>query len=258
MTDFYETQTANCDKHGEFEQKVMSGFKKGEVICISRCPECLREQEEEKTKRDEAQKKYEHQHLIKRCVQNFKETTPRRFEGCSFETYKPTCKEANAALKACKTYASQFESVGANGAGLIFCGKLGTGKTHLALSIAREVARTGRECRYVNLLDLIRYIRASWKDGGNEEGEILYRISNYDLLIIDEIGVQNGTENEKTMLFDIINSRYENMLPTIIISNLSTTEISTLISERSVDRITEGGGGTLVFDWGSYRNRDAA
>jgi DNA replication protein DnaC len=257
MNDIQPTQIANCDKHGDFEQKIIPGFKAGQVISTSRCPECQRERAEDKVKREDAHAKYERQHLIKRCIQNLENNTPKRFKSCGFENYKPVCKEANAALNACLTYAKQFNNVGANGAGLIFCGKLGTGKTHLALSIAREVARTGKECRYVNLLDLIRHVRSSWGDSGSNEFEILDKISNYDLLVIDEIGVQNGTENEKTILFDIINSRYENMLPTIIISNLSISEISTLISERSVDRITEGGGGTLVFDWGSYRQRAA-
>jgi DNA replication protein DnaC len=256
MNSSMPTQAATCEKHGDFEQNVIPGFKPGAVIATSRCPSCVEEKEQEELNRKAAQIKYERQHLIKHCVNMLNNDTPPRFKTCSFSTYVPVCKEANASFRACQSYAEKFNEIGAQGAGLILCGKLGTGKTHLALSIAAEVVKTGVECRYINLLDLIRWVRSTWKDGN--EYRVLNELSNYGLLIIDEIGVQNGTENEKTILFDIINSRYENMLPTIIISNLAIEEISQLISERSVDRITDGGGGTLVFDWGSYRNRSSA
>jgi DNA replication protein DnaC len=259
MSDSMPTQTAKCEKHGDFKQNVIPDFMGTKrAIATSKCPKCLEEIQQEETNRKAAQDEYQRQHLIKRCVTLLDRDTPPRFKACKFSTYNPICKEANASFKACKSYAEKFSSIGAQGAGLILCGKLGTGKTHLALAIASEVVKTGVECKYINLLDLIRWVRSSWKDGGLNEHQILNQISNYGLLIIDEIGVQNGTENEKTILFDIINSRYENMLPTIIISNLSVEEISQLISERSVDRITDGGGGTLVFDWGSYRNRGTA
>jgi len=258
MTASIPTQAANCEKHGNFEQNVIPGFKPGAVIATSRCPGCVEEKTQEEIDRKLAQAKYERQHLIKHCIKMLDNDTPPRFKGCKFSTYIPICKEASAAFRACKSYADKFDAIGAQGAGLILCGKLGTGKTHLALSIAHELVKCGVESRYVNLLDLIRWIRGTWKDGGGNEHQVLNEIASYGLLIIDEIGVQNGTENEKTILFDIINSRYENMLPTIIISNLSVGEISQLISERSVDRITDGGGGTLVFDWGSHRNGGAA
>ena len=79
----------------------------------------------------------------------------------------------------------------------------------------------------------------------------------YDLLIIDEIGVQSGTDNERNILFEIVNGRYENVRPTIIISNRDVKEVAELISERSVDRITEGGA-IIPFNWESSRGGNAA
>lgn len=60
-----------------------------------------------------------------------------------------------------------------------------------------------------------------------------------NLLVIDEIGVQFGSEAEKIILFEIINERYEAMKPTILISNLSQQELGAYVSERIVDRMRE-------------------
>ena len=48
-----------------------------------------------------------------------------------------------------------------------------------------------------------------------------------DLLILDEVGVQFGSETEKMILFEIINGRYEQLKPTIVISNLARTRSPT-------------------------------
>lgn len=76
-----------------------------------------------------------------------------------------------------------------------------------------------------------------------------------DLLVIDEIGVQFGTETEKMILFDILNARYEQVKPSILISNLAIEELKTYIGERVLDRMWEGGGSILAFTWDSYRKQ---
>ena len=84
------------------------------------------------------------------------------------------------------------------------------------------------------------------------ERDVLNAFEQCDLLIIDEIGVQSGTDNERNIIFGIIDARYREMLPTIAISNLNESEVASLISERSIDRLKQGGG-TLAFNWRSYR-----
>ncbi len=69
--------------------------------------------------------------------------------------------------------------------------------------------------------------------------------------------MQFGSEAEKLILFEIINTRYEKMKPTILISNLPLEELSAFIGERVIDRMSDGGC-TLAFTWDSYRSRGAA
>ena len=77
-------------------------------------------------------------------------------------------------------------------------------------------------------------------------------------MIIDEVGVQFGSEAEKLIMFEIINTRYERMKPTILISNQTKEELAAFIGERVLDRMSDGGGCTLSFTWDSYRSKGAA
>ena len=76
---------------------------------------------------------------------------------------------------------------------------------------------------------------------------------NPDLLILDEIGLQHGSEAEKIILFEILNERYMQCKPTILISNLDINDLKEYITERVIDRMREGGGQKIVFNWESNR-----
>lgn len=76
-----------------------------------------------------------------------------------------------------------------------------------------------------------------------------------DLLILDEVGVQHGSDTEKLILFEIINGRYEAARPTIVISNLDAAGLEQFLGERAFDRLREGGGRLVVFDWESHRGK---
>lgn len=97
-------------------------------------------------------------------------------------------------------------------------------------------------------------MKSSWNKNAEEsEEQVMRTYIAPNLLVIDEIGVQFGSEAEKIILFEIINERYEAMKPTILISNLSQQELGAYVGERIVDRMREGGGAMIAFDWESYR-----
>ncbi|RLB23455.1 MAG: hypothetical protein DRG76_04215, partial [Deltaproteobacteria bacterium] len=86
------------------------------------------------------------------------------------------------------------------------------------------------------------------------ESELLSRLQKLDLLVIDEIGVQFGTDTERMILFEILDSRYEDMMPTIVTTNISTiADLEVLLGPRLIDRFFEGQSKLLLFDWESYR-----
>ena len=59
------------------------------------------------------------------------------------------------------------------------------------------------------------------------------------------------------MMFDILNERYENRLPTLLLSNLTAGEVKNFLGERVFDRLREDGGECVVFDWSSHRGSTA-
>ena len=138
--------------------------------------------------------------------------------------------------------------------GLIFSGSPGTGKNHLACAIAKYFILNLRKSALVTTaFKIIRAIKATW-NGAGDEGKVLERFADIDLLVIDEIGVQFGSDTEIMYLSEIINDRYEREKPTILISNKTPEEICTYLGDRIIDRFRDGGH-ILVFDWESHRGK---
>jgi DNA replication protein DnaC len=78
------------------------------------------------------------------------------------------------------------------------------------------------------------------------------RLTDLSLLVIDEIGVQFGSQAEKTIFAELINRRYSALKPTVLIGNLTIKELSEAIGERVLDRFRDGGH-TVTFTWPSQR-----
>ena len=72
------------------------------------------------------------------------------------------------------------------------------------------------------------------------------------LLIIDEVGVQYGSDSERTELYEIFNSRYNDMLPTIVVSNNTVEELQRILGQRIYDRLS---GGALIFELNGRSHR---
>jgi len=80
------------------------------------------------------------------------------------------------------------------------------------------------------------------------------------LLVLDEIGVQYGTDGEQTILFDVLDRRYRDLKPSILLTNQDKAGFKQYIGERVFDRLTETSK-WVAFDWQSYRataRREAA
>lgn len=177
-----------------------------------------------------------------------------RFENATFQSFKPINTAGSHCLDVCQTFAQSWEDRLKAGEGLILCGRTGTGKTHLACAIARDVIENHRAEAFITTAQrIIRAFRRTWNHKSEHtEDEAIRFYTSRDLLIIDEIGVQYGTDSERNILFEVINTRYEFLLPTILISNFTDVELAEFLGERTLDRMTQGGA-VLAFDWESQR-----
>ena len=177
---------------------------------------------------------------------------PLRFVERTLESYTATSDRQRNALQLCHDFCRDYKEH--FGRCLLFVGKPGTGKTHLAIGIGLALMRRGHSVRYTTVQGATRRVKDTYgKDSRERESDAIREFTNVDLLILDEIGVQFGTDFERNLLFDILNTRYENRKSSILMSNLGHQEVQGYLGERLVDRIREDGGRVLVFDWDSHR-----
>jgi DNA replication protein DnaC len=170
----------------------------------------------------------------------------RRFGDCEFENYLELNPEASRNLAACRRYADNWPDVLDAGKSLVLTGSCGTGKNHLAVSLAKNIIRNHlASVELTDVMRLTRAVKSTWRHNADTtEESVLDHYASLDLLIIDEVGVQFGSPAEMTILHEVINARYESVLPTILISNLPPEQLKEFISDRIFDRVTDGGATT--------------
>lgn len=245
--DVLETEERTCDTHGAYMAKK---YRYGWAGCMDCLEEAQRLENEERARQQQADwERARLQNLFNRAA------IPPRFEDRSLDNYSTELDGQGKALRIAKQYADTFDEN--EGVSLIFCGGVGSGKTHLAIGIAKQIMQGYRSALFMSVMGAVRSIKETWRDSDISEREALQNLIEPDLLILDEVGVQFGSDTEKLILFEIINGRYENRRSTILISNLAMDALTSYLGERVVDRLREGGGKLVVFDWPSYRKRAA-
>lgn len=238
-----------CERHGSYPYRSM--LVAGRKIEMG-CPACTaearaRDQERERRMRAEADRA-----RVEGLIQ--RSGIPPRFRAKRFEDFQAADEGQQRALRVAQAYAAEWPEMRRRGTCLIFSGNPGTGKTHLACAIANAVLARGHAAVFTTVSDALRAIRRAYdKDAGISESEALDAFARPELLILDEIGTDYGTDHSKTLLFDLINRRYEHVRPTIILTNLDAAALREYCGERIVDRLREGGGKLIPFTWASGR-----
>ncbi|MCM5682914.1 ATP-binding protein [Schlegelella sp. S2-27] len=239
-----------CEKHGPFKSaglKILLG--RGREIWTE-CPACVEERHAAERKA-EAEQRAEFE---RRRLAGMLETAaiPKRFQGRGFDSFVADTDGKRHALKVAQDYAEGFGEHLRRGDGLIFAGLPGTGKSHLAGAILQSLLPE-HVGLYVTCMGLIRSIRGTWRrESERTEADLLREFGDCPLLVIDEVGVQYGTDGEQTILFDIIDRRYRDTMPTILLTNQDKAGFKEFIGERSYDRLIETSR-WVPFDWESYR-----
>lgn len=235
-----------CDIHGNY--KAIETKLGTRWLGVS-CPTCLEESEKANEIQDMERRRSEAvSALIKNCG------VSDRYIDCTLETYMPANERAEKVHEALKRYVNDFKRHRAIGTSIFMVGSVGTGKTHLGASMVLEVINKHvMKAHFTTITKMLRRVRSTYQRDGNENEEMVIEYyTNRDLLVIDEIGVQSGSYHEHNTIFEIINERYADMKPTIILSNLGLNEIRTVLGERIVDRFKDGGA-VFSFDWDSFR-----
>lgn len=243
-------KTETCARHGDFVSTGIRYF--GRVNVWSKCPECEAERieaDKQAKREEEARRQREH---LDACMGQA--SIPRRFIGRTLDGFDAPTEAMRHAKAIATQYAADFEDHFERGTGLVFGGEPGTGKSHLAIAILQAIMPR-HVGLYATCAGVIRAVRSTW--GGKSErteAEVMQMLAEVPLLVLDEVGVQMGTDNEQHIIFGVLDARYREMLPTIILTNQDTNGLKQYLGERSYDRLRETSK-WVQFKWPSYRKR---
>ncbi|ANC82980.1 ATP-binding protein [Pseudomonas plecoglossicida] len=249
-----ETKTAECRTHGTYTDELIESFS-GDHFWQG----CKRCQFDAAHSNDEMIRKAalttRHQRTMNAGL--LASDIPLRFRAATLDNYRVGShpEGQGTALSECRKYVDEFEANWDAGRSMMLLGSVGTGKSHLACAIAQQVIRSyGASARYTMAIEIIRDIKMTFdKKSEQTERDVYASLLKPDLLVIDEVGVQHGSDFERQVLFEVIDSRYRQLMPTIVISNLGLAGLRKCLGDRAVDRLTDAGGPAVLFTWASAR-----
>lgn len=241
-----ETRQANCPTHGEYVSRRVFGS------IWSKCTACVAEMDA----RDKAEKAAEERAKLRLAWERKVGDAgiPERFRTRTLDTFIAETPDQTKALEFARAYAEDLGGDSFTGRCAMFLGRPGTGKTHLAVGIGLHAMNSGRSVMFTTVMRAIRRVKDTWVRGSREtETQAIEALVFPDLLILDEVGIQFGSEAEKLILFDVLNERYEKRKPALLLSNLTAKEVKAFLGERIYDRLREDGGAVIGFAWDSWR-----
>ncbi len=139
-----------------------------------------------------------------------------------------------AASDACKKYAEQWQTMKANGEGLLLYGDVGTGKTFLAACIANAVIDKGERVLMTSFAEIMQKLRT--------DPDLIDDLMDYPLLILDDLGTERTTEYGIEQVYMVIDMRNKYGMPIIITTNIPIDNIKNPIElryKRIYDRILD-------------------
>ena len=189
---------------------------------------------EEMAAHDAEIERRERQQAAQEKIERYKKSgVPERYFNEALDTFKITNAMQSTAAKAATNFlhavkCGEFKS-------LVMIGNAGTGKTHLACGIIREAGG-----KYRTAPDIVEEMRrAKSFTAAETEAEIIDYYGRIKLLVIDEIGRGISATDEKYMLYQILNARYNTRKPTVLISNLRKADFLQYIGVAAADRLVE-------------------
>lgn len=249
---------ATCPAHGAYTSHNLLGTR------WTTCPTCAaeRDAEDERYRREQRDRR-ELERTERRIAQSGLHP---RFVDATFDSFRAATQPQIAAKTACRGFVESLVAEDAGTGGLWLVGPPGTGKTHLGSAMVIEVVRRQKRWAAIHSARaIVRMLRSTWgkhdrrareDDPAQTEQELLEDLGTIALLVIDEIGVGFGSEAEMVQLFDVIDLRYRNQLPTVVISNLTAKDLKPVLGDAAFDRLREGA--TIVpCNWKSYRAGDS-
>ena len=163
---------------------------------------------------------------------------PRRYRDVAFDR-PPVTEIDHQIVSAVRRFTDRIDEMLDKGRGLWLMGPVGTGKTTLAMLVAKAALAGGRSVAIYSLPRLLNEIRDTHR-AERSHVDLLDRLTAVDLLHIDDVGAERSTDWVLEELYSIVNARYEDERSMVITTNILDREaLCEQISERTVSRLTE-------------------
>lgn len=177
---------------------------------------------------EELLKKYATEELNSDCAIALKD-----FSDFSLEYYSGNDRDRMAKnLTVCKNYVKSFSKKSGS---LLFIGNTGLGKTLLSSAIAKNIILMGYSVAFDSISGFLRKIEA--EHFGRSSEDTLGLLTSADLVILDDLGSEFSSSFTQSAIYDIINTRLNRELPTIISTNYSFPELREKYNDRIISRI---------------------
>jgi len=206
---------------------------------IEKCVYC-QNQEEARRLAKEADEKFQKAKLDKLFEQS--SLINDKLQNSTFETYEPKTEELKRAKSLCERYAQNFSSD--NKVGLLITGPYGTGKSHLAVSITKQVLKQGHSALFISVPKLMTKIQNTYnKKSETSEEELLDGLFKAQLLVLDDLGAEKTKKDEEEFswarrkMFEIIDGRVGKH--NVFTSNYDFNQLLELYGEREFSRMME-------------------
>lgn len=157
------------------------------------------------------------------------------FSNYTFESFDPETPGMESAYEAALAFAQE-----PGHQWLFLSGPCGVGKTHLAVAIAQYAMDWHRMSVYFSVVpDLLDHLRSTFDPAsGTAYDDRFSTIRNAPLLVLDDLGTENATPWAKEKLYQIINHRYSEQMPTVVTTNVDLSAKGK-IDERIYSRIMD-------------------
>jgi DNA replication protein DnaC len=172
---------------------------------------------------------------------------PKRFRGVSFDR-KPVCDLDPYVLRHVRGFVQRIGERLDAGEGLWFHGDVGTGKSSLAMLVAKSALDAGRTVAVYPVPRLLAAIRQTYGDeGGDSYSSLFRRLVNVDLLVLDDLGAERQTEWVLEQLYVLVNERWQDQRSVVATTNTPAPDTSDARAELRAEidalrRVREGGG----------------
>ena len=176
---------------------------------------------------------------------------PREYQDASFQ-HSNVAGLPRHAVAAVRHYVDTLDERLAEGDGLWLSGSIGTGKTWLAMLVARYAIERGRGVAVYSVPRLLSEIRRTYDGEGQTTLELLDQLTSVPLLVLDDAGTERTNPWVLEQLYTIINERWQERRSIVMTTNLDMIQMEERLGERAASRLV-GMCETVLLDGVDHR-----